>query len=66
MTRKDFQVVAEILAQVSWAQECLGASVEDNRGAIDTYLEKTNTNYNGTKFWEAVEKAKLELKGLTS
>lgn len=64
MTRKDFQVIAEILAQIAFSQECLGATVEQNKGAIDEYLRATNPNYNSGKFWQAVEKAKLENKGI--
>lgn len=66
MTRKDFQVIAEILGQVAYAQECLGARVEENRGAIDAYLSKTNQNYNSEKFWTAVQNNKLAIKGMTS
>lgn len=66
MTRKDFQVIAEMLGQIAFSVDCLGASVEDNKGAIDYHLKQTNPNYNSEKFWKAVESAKLEIKGLTA
>lgn len=65
MTRKDFQVIAEMLGQIAFSQDFLGAKVIDNKGAIDYHLKSTNPNYNSEKFWAAVEKAKAEIKALT-
>lgn len=64
MTRKDFSVITEILAQIIWDEECLGGNVRDNAKAIDYILQQVNANYNPDKFWQAVEKNVLELKGI--
>lgn len=65
MTRKDFQVIAEMLGQIAFSEECLGAKVIDNKGAIDYHLKSLNPNYSSEKFWQAVERAKQEIKALT-
>jgi len=48
MTRKDFIVVAEILAK---------CTVNDKDG-VERILRGTNPNFNASKFWDYVEKMK--------
>lgn len=47
MTRKDFEIVAEIIAKTR-------QNAED--WEIDAILRQTNPNYNPARFWRAVEK----------
>lgn len=57
MTKKDYQVIASIIALTHLAYT-VGADPL-NRGtkaSIDHYLAKTNPRYNREKFWAAVEK----------
>lgn len=63
MTRKDYNRIADIIAQILWAEETLGAGIEKNKGAIDYILEEYD-NYDSKKFWQAVYAEKLRLKGL--
>lgn len=66
MTRKDYQVIAEMLANIIFSQEYLGLEdIWENKKMVDVYLKKTNPNYSSEKFWEAVNKNILELKGIT-
>lgn len=64
MTRKDFNVLADIIAQTIWSYEDLGSGVRENKGAIDCLLKQNNPNYDPDKFWQAVEENVLVLKGL--
>lgn len=64
MSRKDYQVLAEILAQIIWCEEDLGRGVRENKGAINYKLKQNNDNYSPDKFWQAVEQEVLTLKGL--
>lgn len=48
MTRKDFQVVAEILGR-------FGGDIDAHREDIDRTLRLTNANYNPSIFWRTVE-----------
>lgn len=59
MTRKDFEVVAEIVARI-WLAEEIGRGVEVCQKSIHDILEKTNPNYNPERFWGAVEKIHAE------
>ena len=56
MTRKDFKVVAQIVALASrgYIGEC-----EKRADKIDSILRGTNPNYNSSKFWEAVRKYRI-------
>lgn len=59
MTRKDFEVVARIVAVASRGA---GLAQHDKRGDyITEQLKATNINFDATKFWEAVENAKKGL-----
>lgn len=64
MTRKDYKVIAEILAQTIWSYEDLGSGVRENKEAIDYYLRQNNDRYNPEIFWKEVEDDVLMLKGL--
>lgn len=57
MTRKDFQVIAEILGYIKFAQEDFGKGIDSIQGGVDEYLRKTNPNYKPSRFWQAVDKA---------
>lgn len=63
MTRKDYNRIADIVAQMLWAEEALGAGVEKNKGAID-YILNIYDNYDSEKFWQAVYDEKSRLEGL--
>lgn len=65
MTKKDFKVIAEIVAR-SWLAEEIGRGVEVTKSSINAILRETNLRYNSDKFWQAVEKIHAEdLKILT-
>lgn len=64
MTKKDYKVWAEILGQIIWSHEDLGANPRMSRGAIDDRLKQNNKNYDGNKFWTAVEQEVRELQEL--
>lgn len=66
MTRKDFQVIAEIIGGLIYSQECLGVDIWKCKGMVDSYLRQTNPNYNPDRFWKAVNKEILIAKGITS
>lgn len=55
MTRKDFQVVADIIAIYGVYSTYFG--VEGAKSKIDDILRAQNPHYNAQKFWEAVEAA---------
>lgn len=65
MTRKDFQVIAEILAYTKLCQD-FGVDVAKAKEGVDYYLRKTNPNYNPNRFWQAVEKAYSENQALVA
>lgn len=54
MTRKDFCVLASILAKIK-LNESLGQGVDSSRCSIDNLLSQANPNYNAQKFWDQVE-----------
>lgn len=66
MTKKDFQVIAEILAYIHLCQNDFGKGLEKVaiQEGIDQYLKKTNANYSSEKFWAAVGKAYKENQAL--
>lgn len=64
MTRKDYKVIAEIMAQIIWSEEDLGRGVRENKGAINYKLKQNNGNYDPDKFWQEVESDVLMLKGM--
>lgn len=51
MTRKDFEIIAEIVSL--YQSKDHGGERES---AINAILRKTNPNYNSARFWRAVEK----------
>ena len=46
MTRKDFEIIALIVAKVKRGE---------TRAEIDAVLKETNQNYNSERFWARVE-----------
>ena len=65
MTKKDFKVIAEIVARI-WLAEEIGKGVEVTKSSINAILRETNLRYDSDKFWQAVEKIHAEdLKILT-
>ncbi len=57
MTKKDFEVIAEIIGTCYQSKNHGGGREEK----IDTILKRTNPNYSPARFWGAVEKyAKME------
>lgn len=54
MTRKDFQVVAEVIAKLQLGEK-MGWKIADSRFRVDNILQQTNPNYNAEKFWQAVQ-----------
>lgn len=59
MTRKDFQVVAEIIAKLK-LNEKMGGKIDGVRYQIDNILQQQNPNYSSEKFWYAVEESLSE------
>lgn len=49
MTRKDFEIIAKIIAKC-------GGAPEGEKYNINTLLRGQNGNFNSTRFWDAVEK----------
>ena len=66
MTKKDFEVVAEILGGIIYTNEYLGKDVWACKDMVDTYLRGSNPNYNPDRFWQAVNTEIQALKGITS
>lgn len=64
MSRKDFIIIADILGQIIWSFEDLGANPRQSKGAIDDLLRQTNPRYDSGRFWAEIERNILELKGL--
>lgn len=67
MTRKDFQVIAQLIATLSFSFKdgcfIIGDSqaydallVEEMHDAVDAMLKQQNKNYSPEKFWNAVYK----------
>lgn len=59
MTRKDYTVVAEIIAKLV-LNEKMGGKIESAKHQIDNILQQTNPNYSSEKFWYAVEESVAE------
>ena len=72
MTRKDFQVIASIVASLSYhlkdgcfiigdgnARDAL--LLEELHNTVNKILEKQNKNYSPEKFWDAVYKERQEV-----
>ena len=53
MTRKDFEVIADMLRELNAERGVLvlGSTAE---AVVNKHLQKTNPNYNADKFWERV------------
>ena len=49
MTRKDFVIITKIIAKC-------GGAPEGEKYSINAMLRERNSNYNSTRFWDAVEK----------
>lgn len=49
MTRKDLEAVAELLGKID------AGAVDAKRFEITGVLRTTNANFNGERFWKAVE-----------
>ena len=64
MTRKHFNLIAEMIANIITAEE-IGGSARDSKKAITEALASTNANFNATRFWEAVERKVLENRAIT-
>lgn len=56
MARKDFEIIARILAYISFCGDQYGKKLEDIHEGVDGFLETTNLNYDPSKFWSAVDK----------
>ena len=56
MTKKDFEVIASILAKVA-QNEKLGYAhpLENAKGQIENILQQTNPRFNASTFWQAVQ-----------
>lgn len=72
MTRKDFQVIAQLIATLSFsfkdgcfiigdgnARDAL--LLEELHNTVNNILEKQNKNYSPEKFWNAVYKERQEV-----
>ena len=55
MSRKDFKIIAEIIARIKLAEE-IGNGVDVCRKSINDILKTTNVNYNPERFWGEVDK----------
>lgn len=49
MTRKDFVIIAKIIAKC-------GGAPEGEKYNINAMLREQNSNYDSSRFWDAVEK----------
>lgn len=56
MTRKDYYVIASVLAKIQVSNE-IGQDVRDTKTSIDNLLEQGNPRYDSKKFWAAVEES---------
>lgn len=72
MTRKDFEVVAKIVATLSFSMKDACYSVGDSttydaslleelQHSVDSLLKQQNKNYSPDKFWNAVYKERQEV-----
>lgn len=72
MTKKDFQVIAEIISMLSFnfkdgcfiigdgnAYDAL--MIEDLHDTVNNMLKKTNPHFNEEKFWNAVYKHRKDI-----
>ena len=57
MTRKDFIVIADMIAELSCHGK-IDTSDEKVQDIVDSWLRTTNWNYQSGKFWGRVEKNK--------
>lgn len=57
MTRKDFIVIADMIADLS-SHGKLDVSDEKVQIVVDSWLRTTNNNYQSSRFWSRVEKNK--------
>ena len=57
MTRKDFIVIADMIAELSCHGK-LDATDEKVQDIVDSWLRTTNLNYQSSRFWSRVEKNK--------
>lgn len=64
MTRKHFELIAEIIANIITAEE-LGGNARDSKKMVLSELAMTNANFNGERFWRAVEQKVLENRAIT-
>ena len=64
MTRKHFELIAEIIANIITAEE-LGGGARDSKKMVLSELAMTNANFDGERFWRAVEKKVLENRAIT-
>jgi hypothetical protein len=64
MHRIQFNLIAEIIANIITAEE-LGGSARDSKKMIVKQLAMTNANFDGERFWRAVEAKALENRAIT-
>lgn len=64
MHRKQFNIIAEIIANIITAEE-LGGSARDTKKMVLSELAMTNANFDGERFWRAVEQKVLENRAIT-
>lgn len=65
MTRKDFNRIAEIIANIILSEE-IGKTARDSKKMILNELAETNPRFNPERFWEYVEKKVLENRAITT
>lgn len=64
MTRKDFEIIAQIVGAYEYAFSMTTQSAYDNAvGTTDRLLKQTNENFCSERFWEAVAEYEDEFRG---
>lgn len=61
VTKKDYEVLADMLGFVQFCQESFGKGLENDgvKAAINGYMTTLNPRFNKDIFWEKVTKEKL-------